>query len=95
VFARVCADCHSVSEFRGSDFRYRFRRRTAWNLFTLMSETMPEDAPGSLTPETYVSLVSYVLELNGYEPGSDPLPVQEATLRQLPLDRVPSSPDRD
>ena len=92
AFSNVCRDCHSVSEFRGSDFQFRFRRRSAWNLYTVVTETMPEDAPGSLSADTYVAIVSYVLQLNGYEAGETPLPATEAALRQLPLDRLPTSP---
>ena len=91
-FSAVCSECHSTSEFRGSDFRYRFRRRSAWNLFTVMSETMPEDAPGSLSPQGYVDVVSYILKLNGYEAGPTALAATQAALSQLPLDSVPASP---
>lgn len=92
TYSVVCSECHSASEFRGTDFRYRFRRRSAWNLFTVLSETMPEDAPGSLSPEGYVDVVSYILQLNGYEPGPTALTATQAALSQLPLDSVPTGP---
>lgn len=92
TFSAACSECHSRSEFRGTDFRYRFRRRSAWNLFTVMSETMPEDAPGSLSPQGYVDVVSYILQLNGYEAGPSALAATQAALSQLPLDSVPASP---
>jgi hypothetical protein len=34
---------------------------------------MPESAPGSLSPEEAVSLVSYILRMNGFEEGSTDL----------------------
>lgn len=93
AFSASCSECHSTREFRGSDFQFRFRRRTAWNLFTVVTETMPEDAPGSLDPATYVAIVSYVLQLNGYEAGATTLEATQDALSQLPLDRVPTGPD--
>lgn len=90
AFSASCSECHSTREFRGSDFQFRFRRRTAWNFYTLVTETMPEDAPGSLDPATYVAIVSYVLQLNGYEAGDTALEPTEDALSQLPLDGVPT-----
>ncbi len=31
---------------------------------------MPDDAPGSLPPQQYVDVVTYILQLNGFPPGA-------------------------
>lgn len=96
TFSESCSDCHSTSEFRGSDFQYRFRRRTAWHLYRMVTETMPEDAPGSLSSDSYVAVVSYILSMNGYEAGETPLTATEEALGALPLDEVPTpQPERN
>jgi len=85
-FGQICGECHSTSEFRGRTFLYEWRRRTAWDLFRELTETMPDDSPGSLTDQQYVDVIAYVLELNGYATGESELPATEAALDQFVMD---------
>ena len=64
-FGILCGECHGTSEFRGTNFQFRWRRQSAWDFFRTVSTTMPESAPGSLSDEEYVDVISYILELNG------------------------------
>lgn len=89
VFDAVCGECHALGDFRGSTFLYEWRRRTAWNFFRTVSETMPDDAPGSLSDAEYVDVVSYVLSLNGYEPGERELPALRDALDTFVMDGAP------
>jgi hypothetical protein len=41
---------------------------------------MPEDAPGSLEPQQYVDIISYVLRANGFPPGDRELTADQAVL---------------
>ena len=85
VFRSNCTECHFSSEFSDRQFKFKWRRRTAGDLFDMMATQMPEDAPGSLGLEAYADLVAYVLRLNGFEPGSGDLPADEALLETLSL----------
>ncbi|MDX1394868.1 MAG: hypothetical protein R3195_10765 [Gemmatimonadota bacterium] len=85
-FRQVCGDCHSTSEFRGENFQYTWRRRTAWDFYELVSTTMPEDAPGSLLDDQYVDVIAYILRLNGFTPGDRELPVTQEALDQFVMD---------
>ena len=67
AFLASCTACHASSEFSANAFRRRWSNRTAADLFDLMSATMPEDAPASLSPEQYVDIVAYMLSLNGFD----------------------------
>jgi hypothetical protein len=40
---------------------------------------MPPDSPGLLPPETYADIVSYILEVNGFDPGDTELPASGDT----------------
>ena len=80
VFRSVCSECHYSSEFRGAQFQFEWRRRTVWNFYREISRTMPEDAPGSLDPQQYVDIISYVLRSNGFEPGDAELTPDEAVM---------------
>jgi mono/diheme cytochrome c family protein len=84
-FRGTCRECHTASEFRGSDFEWQWRRQNAWNLFNEISWTMPEDAPGSLTDQTYADVVAYILQLNKYPAGGDELEATQESMGSVPL----------
>jgi mono/diheme cytochrome c family protein len=88
-FGAVCGDCHSTSEFRGDNFLYKWRRRTAWDFYKLITTTMPENAPGSLSDEQYVDVIAYILQMNGFEAGAGELPATKAALDQFVMDGAP------
>lgn len=89
-FRSICGECHSTSDFRGRTFLFEWRRRTAWDFFRNVTQTMPEDAPGSLTDQQYVDIIAYVLRLNGYAAGAVELGATEAALDQFVMDGAPS-----
>ena len=85
AFVAACQECHSISEFRGRDFEWTWRRRTAWALFNEISSNMPEDSPGSLAPTTYADIVAYILQLNDYTAGAVDLAATREALDAVPL----------
>ena len=85
-FGAACGECHSTSDFRGTDFQFKWRRRTAWAFFRTLTDTMPEDAPGSLSDQQYVEVIAYILEMNGFAPGDAELTATEAALDQFVMD---------
>jgi mono/diheme cytochrome c family protein len=80
AFRDVCAECHYSSEFRDGTFRFKWGRRTVRDLFREIVRNMPEDDPGGLPDQEYVDIVSYILQLNGFPPGSAELPADEEVL---------------
>lgn len=85
TFTEVCRECHSSSEFRGRDFEFTWRRRSAWEFYRQLRRTMPEDFPGALAPQAYVDVIAYVLEINDYPSGAEELLPNEESLRRVPL----------
>ena len=47
---------------------------------------MPEDNPGGLRRTQYVSIISYLLELNGMPAGEETLEDDEATLSAIAIE---------
>ena len=84
-YGESCRECHSLSEFRGSDFEWKWRRQTAWDLYRDVAETMPEDKPGKLSPGTYADIVAYMLSLNGYQIGGEDLFATKEAMAAIPL----------
>jgi mono/diheme cytochrome c family protein len=86
-----CAICHAPREFSGSVFQRRWLTPPVSGIFVHILNTMPQDAPGSLSREEVATLVAYILELNGQPAGPEPLPTETEKLTQI---RVNVDPGR-
>lgn len=74
-----CAECHSADlkgnsgpALYGHDFEsyLKFSHISAPQLLAFMQSQMPYQAPGSLKPDEYQAIFSYILDANGYKSGS-------------------------
>ena len=89
TFQEACSYCHAPNEFSGGRFMLRWNGLTAGDIFDVVSTQMPEGNPGSLRPAEYAGLVAYVLSLNGYPAGENPLPADVSALQNLKIDAPP------
>lgn len=85
IFRSTCSECHYSSEFRGSQFQFAWSERSVADLYREIARNMPEDAPGSLSPQEYVDVVSYILQLNGFPAGTVELTDDEAAMSAVGL----------
>ena len=88
IFRAACTECHYSSEFSDSQFKFKWSRRSAGNLYQLIQTSMPETAPGSLSDDETVDIVSYILRMNGFEPGSGDLSSDRAVLDGISLSSI-------
>ncbi len=79
-FVQDCAECHASSEFKGRQFMFSWGRRSVGDFYRHVVDFMPEDAPGSLTPQQYVDVVAYILDINDFPAGEQELPADEEVL---------------
>jgi mono/diheme cytochrome c family protein len=80
-----CTLCHAPREFVGPVFQRRWLTPPVGGIFVHILNTMPQDAPGSLSPTQVATLVAYILEMNGYPAGDRPLPTALDQLSQIRL----------
>jgi quinoprotein glucose dehydrogenase len=80
VFTNECSSCHARNEFAGRMFELTWRAEPLSALFDQVSTNMPQDRPGSLTPQQYIDVVSYILQLNGIQAGARELQPDVALL---------------
>jgi len=72
AYARNCASCHDNGEappLAGAGFLGVWGNRTTRDLFARVKDTMPLDNPGSLSEDTAVSIVAYLLKNNDATAG--------------------------
>ena len=92
-YASACAACHPGQALAGPDFQLKWSGRTALDLFDRVRNSMPLDAPGSLSRRTYTDIVAYLMRLNGLPAGTTALAPDTLVLRSalLSFDATPSS----
>ena len=85
-YIQHCATCHSTN-LRGGEmapglvgdtFLGGWSGATLWELFDFSLATMPQDNPGSTSPEAMNAILAYVLRENGYDPGEEELALDPA-----------------
>jgi len=78
AYQAECAQCHGARlegpeapGLIGQDVMGNWS--TAGGLYDFISVAMPPAAPGKLGEETYLNIVAYIMEMNGAQPGDEPL----------------------
>ena len=94
-----CATCHGpdldgdpgrdVPALYGEDFIGEWSKHSVRDLFDLIRKAMPKDSPGSLRAETYVDIVTYLLQANEFPSGGQELPANAMALERVGIDKNP------
>ncbi len=90
-YGALCASCHvgdlsgtlaadaGAPPLRGTPFVTSMEKKGLAAVFDYMKTTMPADDPGFLDDSEYLEILAYLLEANGFPPGS-----RELTIAHLP-----------
>jgi mono/diheme cytochrome c family protein len=80
VYEQNCASCHSADlsggegpPLTGAPFLYTWGGQQVVGLLKFVQNNMPASAPGTLTPEAALNVLSYVLSQNKIKAGDSPL----------------------
>lgn len=83
LYRRICSECHRPEEYKG------YLRRWVGMPVSLFLDTvrtsMPENNPGSLKPQQYVDVLTYIFAINGVPPGEQELPDERAVLDAIAI----------
>lgn len=91
AYEQSCGYCHRDNlegggegpALVGSPFELRWKGHTLADMFTMIQDTMPQDAPATLPPQVYADVVSYLLKANGAPAGDAELPADLQRLQQI------------
>ena len=86
VYDSTCAHCHPSGQFDGATFSNGWKNRRLYDLYSLISNTMPEDRPGSLTDSQYVNVVAYLLQRNQVPSGAAKLSADTLGMKKVRID---------
>jgi len=98
VYGDNCVTCHGPKlqgtdtagpTLTGPDFVNGWKDMTVAALFAKISSDMPSNAPGSLKPEEYADVLSFVLSSNKYPAGKADLPTDPAALKAVKMAAAP------
>ena len=86
-----CSACHmedlsgsgQALPLAGDAFTQTWEGQTVNDLFDLVHDTMPQDKPGTLTPETSLDIISYLLQFNHFPAGKDELKNDPDALKNI------------
>ena len=89
-----CASCHGLSlegqgslPLSGATFRARWAddRHSVDDLFYIIRTLMPYEQPATLSKQEYIDIIAYILMVNGYPAGAQPLPLDPRVLKQITI----------
>jgi quinoprotein glucose dehydrogenase len=77
AYAEACSACHAADlrgdsnapSLVGVSFLFVWENRSLDELFTTIRTRMPTNAPNSLQATTYLDVLAYILEANGFPAG--------------------------
>jgi mono/diheme cytochrome c family protein len=90
AFDATCAGCHGADlagmsgpELAGDRFRTKWDYQAVNQLFTEIKTRMPRNNPATLSDQTYLELVTYILEANAFPAGTEPLKAEPTLLSSI------------
>jgi len=101
VYDARCSRCHA-SDLRGvrgaalagDAFMLHWDAHSVGRLFQMIRDTMPPDGSATLTETEQIETVAFVLQQNGFPPGSSELPADPTVLGGIQIKSNTSSPLR-
>jgi len=90
TYKASCGSCHGDTlagglgpPLTGNDFLVTWSKEPLFDLFSKIRNTMPQDAPGTLTPAQSVDIVAYILQVGKFPSGRAELRADDAALKQI------------
>ena len=90
-YMQACASCHA-EDLRGKgtapslveeSFAFQWGDTSVGDLFVRTRTLMPSDRPNSLSSQSYIDIIAFILESNKFPPGEKELDASPDALRQI------------
>ena len=99
LYDRTCSSCHrsdltggedGAPALRGTPFFLRWKNRSLSELYFVLAETMPQDAPASLSGKEYADVISFILKKNDAAAGESELLPDTERLKHILFTEKPT-----
>ena len=87
VYLGDCRGCHTAPEHTPA-FKQQWAGRTLWGLFAWITDNMPKNSEGSLSPKEYADVLAFTLRALGMPEGKEELPPDSAALINIRFDTL-------
>ena len=99
-YGQVCANCHmddlsgsgQALPLAGDAFTETWEGQSVADLFDLIHNTMPQDKPGTLSPDATIDVIAYLFQFNKFPAGTDELKNDPAALKNILITKKSSPP---
>jgi mono/diheme cytochrome c family protein len=97
AYTEKCASCHGNMDSATPDmapllndftFQETWKERSVGQFFERIRRTMPQNEPGTLSPQMTAEIVAYILSMNRLPAGDAALSSDAEALREIRLDAV-------
>ncbi len=97
TYQQACAACH-LDDLRGDGvapalagpmFHFRWDEAPLLEMFLAIRDTMPQEAPASLSGQAYADICAYILKVNDFPAGGMELKSDEDALQRTFIDEIP------
>ena len=94
LYNEHCASCHGAAlegqgslPLIGATFRARWAddHHSVDDLFYIIRTLMPYGQPATLSKPEYIDIIAYILMVNGYPAGAQPLPSDPPILKRMTI----------
>ena len=86
IYMTFCVSCHPTVTYTGPAFKVHWQGKPLSDLYDWVSEKMPKNEPGSLTPKQSVEAIAYILRLNKLPAGQAPLTTDWNALNKIKIE---------
>jgi quinohemoprotein ethanol dehydrogenase len=95
AYKQSCAACHSedlsgsdrIPPLAGNVFLMNWQNKSAADLYARTRTTMPQGSAGSLSPQTYMDIIAYILSANDYPSGDRDLTANDEELKKVLMNK--------
>jgi mono/diheme cytochrome c family protein len=96
LYVGNCSVCHQdglqgsddAPPLKGERFVFRWSDSTVDDIFSAISTSMPATAPGSLMPQQYLDIVTYLLQQNSFPAGQEEIKADPALLKTITITKT-------
>ena len=92
TYAGVCASCHTPTSHQGMTFTQNWDQHPLYDLYSYVSQQMPQDNPGSLAPNDAADVVAFLLKVYAMPAGTTELAPDTVALKKILIDSRTTRP---